>query len=444
MSALFALQTTQRSIGYVVLAVIAIGGIFFVITQMQHGRKEAGSELELAPNRKPYLDDDELEGPKLNLALWAALGLLVIIALSLPLYWLGEGGREQGAATTFRQSFILEGSQLFGDNPLLGAKCQDCHGPNGTGGQTSFVITDQNGKYVNTVTWNAPALNTVLWRFSQTEVKDILTYGRPGTPMQPWGVTGGGALSDQQLNDLIDYLWSIQLPNGQIHSDVMAAIKSHDAKLADKLDAVQKKNGELTDPMAYECDDGKFACLDQHDQLELGEILFNLNSTASGAYSCARCHVPGFSFGQPWAPVETTARGRFAPSLLGVENQMTLKQQYTLVMQGTKYGVIYGANSLGSGRMPAFGLNPNFGDATITPGDSGIPQLGKDGMFTPEQVYAIVIYERNLDVERSAIDAAHPGDNSSTDVVGINSTEPTTTTIPATATATTTTTGSKP
>ncbi len=432
MNALFALQTTQRSIGYVVLAVIVIGGVFFVITQMRHGRKEAGAELELAPNRKPYLADEELEGPKLNLALWAALGLLIVIALSLPLYWLGENGRENGAVAYYRQQvFVPAGATLFGDDPLNGAKCQDCHGPNGVGGQTSYVITDANGKYVQTVTWNAPALNTVLWRFSQTEVLDILTYGRPGTPMQPWGVTGGGALSQQQLQDLVDYLWSIQLPLKTIQSNVLDAIKEHDPLLEAKLVAVQKKNGELTDPLSYECDDGKFACLDTHDQLELGEILFNLNSVASGAYSCARCHVPGFSFGEPWESIDVTARGRYAPNLVGIEHDLTEQQQFALVMQGSTYGKIYGGNHIGSGRMPAFGLNPNFGDTTITPGDSGIPQLGKDGMFTPEMVWAIMMYERNLDVERSQIDAQHPGDDSSSSIQGIASTEPTTTTVPA-------------
>ena len=63
MSALFALQTTQRSIGYVVLAVIVIGGVFFVITQCGTVARRPAPRLELAPNRKPYLDDDELEGP---------------------------------------------------------------------------------------------------------------------------------------------------------------------------------------------------------------------------------------------------------------------------------------------------------------------------------------------------------------------------------------------
>ena len=74
-----------------------------------------------------------------------------------------------------------------------------------------------------TVTWRAPALNTVLQRFSPQEVHDIVTYGRPGTPMQPWGVLGGGPKNDQSINDLVAYIKSIQLPPGttdQVAADV--------------------------------------------------------------------------------------------------------------------------------------------------------------------------------------------------------------------------------
>jgi mono/diheme cytochrome c family protein len=394
-----AIQTTQRSIGYVVLAVVILGGILFVWNQMRIGRREAGSEIELAPNRKPYLPDEELEGPKLNLALWSALGLLVVIAVTLPLYWLGEGGRQKGAVASFRDGFIKSGETIFGTDPLEGAKCETCHGPKGTGGVASFVITDENANYVDTVSWNAPALNTVLWRFSQAEVKDILTYGRPGTPMQPWGVDGGGALSDQQLDNLIAYLWSVQLPIKQMRSDVMSAIRDHDAGIADRLAAVQKKNAKkvAADPLSFDCTPNakvKFACLSQEDNLRLGEILFNLNSIASGAYSCARCHVPGFSFGEPGRSVEEIARGRYGPNLTGIEKDLTVKQHFSLIMQGTEAGKIYGANHQGDGRMPGFGVNANNGDDTV-------PQLGAAGMYTPEEVWAIMVYERNLSTEEA-------------------------------------------
>ena len=47
---------------------------------------------------------------------------------------------------------------------------------------------------------DAPALNTVLYRFSEDEVRYILAYGRPFSPMSPWGIAGGGPMNDQQID----------------------------------------------------------------------------------------------------------------------------------------------------------------------------------------------------------------------------------------------------
>ena len=61
------------------------------------------------------------------------------------------------------------------------------------------------------VEWQGPALNTVLLRYTRDEVRYILEYGRPFSPMPAWGAKGGGPLTEQQLQNLIDYLESIQL-----------------------------------------------------------------------------------------------------------------------------------------------------------------------------------------------------------------------------------------
>jgi len=390
---MFALMTTQRAIGYVVITIVFVGGFFFVWTQIRKGRKEVGSEVELAPNRKPYLDDAELETKKLNVALFSAFGLLIVIVVTLPLYWLAEAGRESGAVKDYQNTFIIRGEEIYKN----GAKCEGCHGPLGVGGQASYVITDENGQFVSQVNWNAPALNTVLWRFSQSEVRDILNYGRPGSPMQPWGTIGGGALSDQQVSNVIDYLWSFQLTNAQMTAEIDKVIKDRAPQLYERLAAVRTENAQkLKDPLAYNCSSTAYACLTEQENLQLGEILFNLTDVASGAYSCARCHVPGASYGKPWQPIESIGRGRYGPNLIGSETNFTITQQYQLVMKGTENGKLYGANQQGDGRMPGFGTNANYGDPKTPQGFQG--QGG--GMYGPEEVYAIVVYERNLSKER--------------------------------------------
>lgn len=41
--------------------------------------------------------------------------------------------------------------------------------------------------------------------------------------------------------------------------------------------------------------------------------------------------------------------------------------------------------------MPGFGVNRNTGLA-----DKGVPDFGPEGLLTPEEVWAVVTYERNL------------------------------------------------
>jgi hypothetical protein len=84
--------STVQSVGWV-LAVLAGGGILiYAAVNILTGRREAGSEIELAPNRKPYLSDEQLETTKLNWTLGLGLVFLLIIAVGLPLYWLAEPG----------------------------------------------------------------------------------------------------------------------------------------------------------------------------------------------------------------------------------------------------------------------------------------------------------------------------------------------------------------
>ncbi len=80
------------------------------------------------------------------------------------------------------------------------------------GGTAPYTVTDPVTQQVRAVNWFAPALNTVFYRFDESEVTYILTYGRPGSPMSAWGLDGGGPMNAQQIQTLIEYLKSIQIP----------------------------------------------------------------------------------------------------------------------------------------------------------------------------------------------------------------------------------------
>jgi mono/diheme cytochrome c family protein len=362
--------TAEGAIGGIIVGVFAVGFVIAVVSNMRRSRSEIGSELELAANRKPYLSDEELEGRKLDRTLGMALILLMVIAITLPLYWLAEPAREKGEVAHYDKVYIARGLDVY----LNKAKCVNCHGPNGVGGSAPYTLLNENGDYVASVNWYAPALNNVLYRFSETSVFNILEYGRPPSPMPAWGSLGGGPLSDQQLLDVIAYLRSIQLPSSQ----ATTALNQEIAKVC-------KPDKANVCTLYGKSDVAKWKTL--------GEALFNLgeyDGFAAGAYACARCHTEGWSYGMPQ---QAGGGGGLGPELTdGVEERAfdTATDQIAFVMVGSTEGKGYAHGALGTGLMPAWGINPNASDptqATMNPSQV---------MYTEAEVAAIVNYERSL------------------------------------------------
>ena len=442
--------STQRNLG-MAIAVVAIVGfaVYLIYNVLWAGRGEKGSEVELAPNRKPYLSDEELETSKLDLALVSGLVTLVIIGVALPLYWLGEPGRQQGYVDYSRNQFTSRGAGLFEES------CSSCHGGGGLGGTTDHTVTDDNGNFVAAIKWEVPALTTTLYRFSEHEVRHILNYGRPPTPMQAWGAPGGGPLTTQQVDELIQYIQSIQLSPeelegeilagliAQVRDDVLAATPDLKARL-DEADEAIKAAG--ADEGAAETAARRKTALEQElfevsDQYirdlpevngasaERGELLFN-----NGVYGCARCHTPRDSWRftgpeeKPGAgsvvltkgsdaeaaivaqldnliPDDIPGGGGFGPNLT---NGATLRQfdsaegHEGFVTIGSQEGVGYGnfGQGDGGGQMPAFGVcvgdrdsgdrSPIFGFCTLEDGST------RPGTLTAAQIADIVAYERGL------------------------------------------------
>ncbi|MDW3220134.1 MAG: cytochrome c [Acidimicrobiales bacterium] len=211
--------STQRTIGFAILAIVFIGGLVYLFFNIRAAKAEIGSEVELAANRAPALRDEDLEGRRLDLALAANLAMLTIIAIALPFYWLGEPGREEGRNKDIDRIFTNRGEDIY----IEGAQCVSCHGAAGAGGSTSTALTTDDGGFIAQVVWKAPALNTVLSRFSEDEVLHTLNFGRNGV-MPAWGAGGGGPLTDQQLEEVIYYLRSIQIDAETIASEVEAGV----------------------------------------------------------------------------------------------------------------------------------------------------------------------------------------------------------------------------
>jgi len=377
--------STVQTIGTVIAVLVLIGLVGYVVATYLSARAEIGSEIELAPNRKPYYSDDQLETSKLNRTLFSGMALLGVIAVGLPLYWLAEPGRQGGAVDGFLNTFEARGLEQY----ETGSQCVRCHGSEGVGGQATYTVLDGNGAFVAAVNWRAPALNTVLLRFSRDEVYQIIDYGRPGTPMPAWGAEGGGPRSAQEIQNIIDYLASIQLSSDDAQREAQT-------ELATELGLLSEDQQDDDDAV-----DAAIAQIDYED-LATGEAAFNLgreSGFAGGAYACGRCHTAGWSIiteGEdavqppgadvtPYVSYEPGA-GAFGPPLSNeVPRQFaTVDQLAEFISGGSELGVAYGSRGQGSGRMPGLGDNPN----TET--------VAGDGMLPPEVICAIARYESTL------------------------------------------------
>jgi mono/diheme cytochrome c family protein len=355
MTAVLGLTTT--TIGVIGLVIITAGWILYGLFNIVGGRREVGSEIELAANRKEYYDDETLEGPRLERVQLLGVIMLAIIVVALPLYWVFEPSRQAGAQEGWDNRFASWGSQLFATTGEGGFNCAGCHGGMaGVGGEAPFTVTDPVTQEVQAVNWKAPAVNTVFYKFDEDEVRFILNYGRPFSPMSPWGLVGGGPMNTQQIDNLLAYMKSIQIPR---------------ENCAEGEDPLVCDSGNLPAELQADIQAAAERAVADGEAGSLGEALFNLELGA-GAYSCARCHTLGWSYGQPGVP----GQGAFGWNLTGGSVNAHFaddEQLVSFLKSGSEFGKLYGLQGQGSGRMPGFG-----------------------SLLTDEQIREIVEYVRSL------------------------------------------------
>jgi mono/diheme cytochrome c family protein len=370
-----ALATT--AIGWIIFFASVVGWVAYYMANRRAAKPELGSEVELAPNRKPYYDDETLEGPRLIRVQVIGVILLITIVIGLPLYWILEPNRQAGAVSAKEETFVGWGRDLFETTANGGFNCAGCHGGmKAVGGQAPTAVTDPTTGEVRAVNWYAPALNTVLYRFTGDEVEFVLDYGRTFSPMSAWGTVGGGPMNTQQIQTIIAYIRSIQLPPESCLTEpaflpVSGVTDLKALKICDEgqlPEAERTKIDKAATVAAQQLvDAGKYQSVDA----AMGEALFNLDIN-SGAYSCARCHTEGWSYQSPGVP----GQGAFGWNLTGGSTDSHFPSEQDMidfVKSGSEVGVRYGRQSQGSGRMPGFGT-----------------------LLTDEQIKAIVEYERSL------------------------------------------------
>lgn len=205
-----------------VITLAVIGGVAWLAFLGVSALRNRGKE-EIAPNQAPGRSDEELETRRLERTQLGAVVFAGFLAVSLPLYFLGENQRQEGFVEQFSEESITRGEHLveeFG--------CYNCHGPGGSGGVATYI---ERRTGVST-SWAVPSLDDIFYRYEPSEVNFWITYGRPNTPMPAWGLAGGGAMNTNQVQDIVNYLQSHQIPQQEALARVNSALATEQSRLA--------------------------------------------------------------------------------------------------------------------------------------------------------------------------------------------------------------------
>jgi mono/diheme cytochrome c family protein len=365
------------------------------------------------PNKTPFLDDEDLEGRRLERVGGWSLLFVLVIAVSLPVYFLVEPDRQVDADEQFEERSVERGAELFADeqspnfDSTVSLGCARCHGVDAKGGSATQTLqpedpscdpdaeitedTPERCRPIQ-VSWQAPALDVVLLRYSRAQVTRIITYGRPGTPMPAWGVKSGeGSKNEQSIDDLVNYLESIQVtPDEAKERFSTEAIREQaQADADDAQEALTEAQAALASAPPEGQDDAQEAVATAQEQADAAAAYnARVQATADGQLlfqaQCARCHTKGWSYFDPLDPDAAPppgpeGGGAFGPNLTdGAELRQFpgatgIEEQILWVAEGVAPNKAYGVRGISSGRMPHF-----------------------NETLTEEQIQLIVEYERSL------------------------------------------------
>ncbi len=200
---------------FITLIALAIIGALAYFAAI--GFRGSGRTKDVPPNLDKYKSDDELETNHLDRTLSIAVLVASLLTVMIPLYYLGEENRQEEFVEYFDEVSVERGEHLYEE-----FGCGNCHGVDGSGGAASYV-EKRSGV---SVTWAAPAINNVFYRYDSEEIRYWLIYGRANSPMPAWGLEGGGPMNDGQLDDLIDYLRYFQISQQEELQNIETNINS--------------------------------------------------------------------------------------------------------------------------------------------------------------------------------------------------------------------------
>lgn len=201
--------------------VLLVSGLLIVAIALAvlflRGRtKERGPDIPAA--MRPGPADASLETPLLQKLQGWSLILVLFFAVWIPITWLREPSENLGQEQDLQTEAIARGEravELFSEENQAGVGCVRCHGAELRGSVIQAGV-DANGDLAYVAT---PNLSTVCGGPSTNHpliksLDDIYTTIEQGRGVMPsWSIKYKGALDDQQINEIVQYLVFISSKN---------------------------------------------------------------------------------------------------------------------------------------------------------------------------------------------------------------------------------------
>jgi mono/diheme cytochrome c family protein len=202
-----ALTSTQ---GIVIAGIGVALVIVGVALAASRGRRKVAAP-DIPSGMRPGPSDPDLETPLLQkLQGWGVL-LVVFLVVWIPATWLFEPSNNLNQEERLLDDAIARGKnavEAFTEENQGGVGCVRCHGSELKGsrildGATGAVIATPNLTTVCGGPWTGHPLIYGL--------RDLYTVLEQGRNLMPsWSIRYAGALTDQRINDIVNYIVSIQ------------------------------------------------------------------------------------------------------------------------------------------------------------------------------------------------------------------------------------------
>ena len=184
-----------------IITLLALVGLVVLVLLLGNAKRGRRTIEDIPPGMRPGYADEELERRVLERYMGWGIVLTAFFAIFLPLYWMREPARLTAAQEASTVTNYERGEALFTEN------CALCHGVTAEGGGTASTYDPAD-------TWPAPNLTTIEKRYEgtppATNIRDYIVQtirrGRPGTPMPAWGSAYGGPMTDQQIEEIVDWI----------------------------------------------------------------------------------------------------------------------------------------------------------------------------------------------------------------------------------------------